>query len=232
MKPILEVPWVTRRAMLVLLASVDAGIASAQPAAGRLAWPPMGTEVVIERTASGSYGAAGGTFGGAVGRITWKFERREWNGRPVVAAVSAEDKTSLFDMDSGATVAVLDSKGKLIWTFEPPLKSGDWPLEVGKAWTLDSRMTEESFMSKPVVPWRRTVRVEAYEEVTVPAGTFLAFKVVSTSSAGWTTQHWLVPSFGLFSYFAVKGIEDRPPSNLLGAGHREWVLVARTLPTR
>lgn len=55
-------------------------------------------------------------------------------------------------------------------------------------------MTEGSYMSKPVIPWPRKVRVEAYEEVAVPAGTFMAFTGVSTSPMGWTTQHWLVPS--------------------------------------
>lgn len=108
--------------------------------------------------------------------------------------------------------------------------SGDWPLDVGRAWTSEVRMTEERFASKPVVPVRVTTRVDAYEDVTVPAGTFKAFKLVSTTPRGWTSQHWVVPSLGLLSYFAVKGIEERPPSNLIGAGRREWVMVARTLP--
>ncbi len=216
-------------ALLTVMAPVLAG---AQSAPGALAWPPMGTEVVIEREASGSYGPAGAAFGGPAGRIAWKFERREWKGRSVVAAVSAEDKTVLFEVESAATVAELDNTGRPVWTYEPPLLSIQWPLAVGKSWTAEARMTEESFGSKPVVPVRLEVRVEAVETVTVPAGTFEAFRVVSTTRRGWTSRHWVVPSLGLQSYFAVKGIEERPSSNLLGAGRREWRLVALTLPAR
>jgi len=204
--------------------------ACAQQPSGAFTWPPMGTEIVVERTASGSYGPAGGTFGGPAGRIAWKLERREWKGVSVVAAVSSEDKTPLFDVTSGAAIAVLDTTGRLIWTYDPPLESGRWPLEVGKSWTTEVRMTEESFASRPVVPLRFSVRVEAYEDVTVPAGTFKAYRVVSTTPLGTMSTHWMAPSAGLIAYFAVKGIEERPPSNLLGAGRREWTLLAVNPP--
>ena len=69
--------------------------------------------------------------------------------------------------------------------------------------------------------------------MTTPAGTFRAFKVSSTDRGGWTAQHWIVPSLGLFGYFAVKGIEERPPSSsFFGAGRREWQLISRTVPAR
>lgn len=219
-----------RCASLTTALILASAIANAQQPPGALSWPPMGTELVVERTASGSYGPAGGTFGGPSGRVAWRLERREWKGQSVVAAVSAEDKTPLFDFTSGAVVAVLDNTGRLISTYDPPLESGRWPLEVGKSWTTEVRMAEESFVSRPVVPIRMSVRVEAYEDVTVPAGTFKAYRVVSTTPLGTTSQHWIAPSAGLLSYFAVKGIEERPPSNLLGAGRREWTLLAVNPP--
>lgn len=232
MNPFLMAVRTSWCAVPALLALMVPGLADAQPSPGVLTWPPMGTEVEIEREASGSYGPAGDWFGGPAGRVVWKFERREWKGRSVIAAVSAQDKTPLFDVESGATVAELDNAGRLVWTYEPPFGSVDWPLAVGKTWTSEARMTEESFRSKPVVPWRWEVRVEAYEEVTVPAGTFKAFRIVSTTPRGWISRHWVVPSLGLQSYFAVKGIEERPPSSLLGAGRREWKMITLTLPAR
>jgi hypothetical protein len=212
----------------------SAGAALAQAAPGTLAWPPMGTVVTIDRTiASGSYGDAGGDFGGPAGRLSWKFERREWKGRTVVAAVSSGDKSPLFDPDTGATVAVLDRDGSPLWSFEPGVKWADWPLEVGKTWTAEYGMTEHRATSlKFVVPRKVVYQVDAEEEVTTPAGTYKAFKVISTSGMGSTEQHWVVPSLGLFGYFAVKGIEERPPSNLFGAGRREWQLISRTVPAR
>ena len=223
---------ISQRAVPTFLAVMATGFAVAQPPPGVLAWPPMGTKVVVEREASGSYGPRGAAFGGAAGRVAWTFERREWKGLSGVAAVSAEDKTPLFDVESGATVAELDNTGRPVWSYEPPLRSIHWPLAVGKTWTSEARLTEESYGSKPVIPIRMEVRVDAYEDVTVPAGTFKAFKIVSTTPGGWISQHWVVPSLGLLSYFAVKGIEERPPSNLLGVGRREWKMVALTLPAR
>ena len=85
--------------------------------------------------------------------------------------------------------------------------------------------------SKPVVPQQTTYTVEALEEVTVPAGTFKAYKVVATDDVGrGVSERWVVPTLGLFGDFSVKGSDERRAAVVLGPGRREWTLVARTPP--
>jgi hypothetical protein len=50
-----------------------------------------------------------------------------------------------------------------------------WPLEIGKKWDLDADWERADGVSGNT---RQNVEVVAYEEVTVPAGTFMAFKIV------------------------------------------------------
>jgi hypothetical protein len=225
----LSIAPITVVGVLLAVAASASPASAEQPSPGTLVWPPMGTTITVERTVSGSYGSAGGTFGSAAGPVAWRLERSEWRGLPVVAAASGDGNTPLFEPETGALIAVLDAARKPLWTYEPPLR-WEWPLEVGKAWTSNVRMTEERFASRPVVQLQTEFRVEALEDVTVPAGTFRAFRVTSRNQLGMVSQLWVVPSLGLFAAFAVKGIEERPASALLGAGRREWVLVARKPP--
>ncbi len=71
----------------------------------------------------------------------------------------------------------------------------EWPLEVGKTWTYQGVYMEGSATLK------QTAKVVAFEEVTVPAGKFRAYKI---EYAGWTYRqgrswkrvdtHWYAPS--------------------------------------
>ena len=70
------------------------------------------------------------------------------------------------------------------------------------------------------------------------AGTFKAFKVVSTSSLGGSaqfggsTQAWVVPALGLCGRHTVKMVDERPASHWLGEGRRESVMFSRVVPGR
>ena len=71
-----------------------------------------------------------------------------------------------------------------------------WPLEVGKTWTFEGEFTP----SVGVARLRQTATVVALEDVTVPAGTFKAFKItyIGTATAGGQTWHrnetyWYAP---------------------------------------
>ncbi|HEY6281237.1 MAG TPA: hypothetical protein VIW72_05505 [Burkholderiales bacterium] len=48
-----------------------------------------------------------------------------------------------------------------------------WPLEVGKEWVYDEDWTESGVSGNT----RQNAKVVAYEDVTVPAGKFMAFKI-------------------------------------------------------
>ena len=67
-----------------------------------------------------------------------------------------------------------------------------------------------------------TVKVDAYEDVTVPAGTFKAYKLTTRNSFGEVEQLWTVPSLGLST---LKVIRDRPASQDQRAACRLRVLV-------
>jgi hypothetical protein len=100
------------QSVVLVVGMANAGAALAQTAPGMLAWPPMGTEVTIDRSVvSGSYGQAGGDFGGPVGRVSWKLEQREWKGRNVVAA--EEDVTTPAGTFKAFKVSSINHNG---WT--------------------------------------------------------------------------------------------------------------------
>lgn len=90
-----------------------------------------------------------------------------------------------------------------------------WPLFVGKTWTASETykddMTGHRF--SPVVTYWK---VTAYEDVTVPAGTFKAFKLESspgTNNASLKTE-WYAPDVKV----VVKQILERTPRNYRGYG--------------
>lgn len=79
--------------------------------------------------------------------------------------------------------------------YTPPFEWYRWPLEVGKRWTADGtfRIAPPRYPlrgSLDVDRYRVTFTVEAYEEITVPAGTFKAFRL--------RAQIYGVPPLGQF----------------------------------
>lgn len=191
--------------------------AAAQTNPGQFVSAPQGTVTEYQRVSSGSYG----TYEGPV---RWVQGMREWNGRMLVSATSERHGIQLMDPQTHGVVAQLSSAGQPGYTFNPDIR---WqlPLEVGKTWTSTHEMTQHA--AGRVVPVTFTFTVDAYEDVTVPAGTFKAFKVSSRNSFGEVEQVWTVPSLGLGN---VKVIRDRPATHPLGIGHLEGVLTTRMVP--
>ncbi len=90
-----------------------------------------------------------------------------------------------------------------------------WPLEVGKAWTATymyyDGVTRRTF--NPIVTYWKAA---AYEDVTVPAGTFKAFRLESTPGTNNSTSVtvWYAPEVRLI----VKRIREQTSRHYLGAG--------------
>ncbi len=208
-------PLVLAAACAVLMAAVPARAQTPNP--GVFVNAPEGTVTVYQRKSEGSYGVYDGP-------VRWVVGRQEWNGRTLIASVSQRHGISLLDPATHGTVANLTSDGRPMYAYNPPL-SYDWPLAVGKSWKVVAEMT--IYQPPGVMPLVVEYKVDALEDVTVPAGTFKAFKVVSKNSFGETEQVWTVPSLGLST---VKVIRDRPPTHPLGAAHLEGVLVSREAP--
>ena len=191
--------------------------ALAQADAGRYDAAPLGTVTTYHRKSSGSYGNFDGT-------VTWTTGREEWSGRMLTSSRSPTHGAQLLDPHSGGLVAQLLPSGKPGYSFDPPV-THQWPLAAGKSWRSVHGMT--TFAPPGALSVTFEVKVESHEDVTVPAGIFKAFKVVSASSFGEVERTWNVPALG---GLVVKRIADRPASHPLGAGHAEGVLLTRTLP--
>jgi Zn-dependent protease with chaperone function len=76
--------------------------------------------------------------------------------------------------------------------FDPPLSLAQWPLRVGNSWTQTT--TFETAGRK--VSARVTGQVVSYESVTVPAGTFMAFKTIISLDGQRYIERWWAPETG------------------------------------
>lgn len=225
----LERLWATRLVPLVATAAglsiglLGPGSAPGQALPGVLIPPLDGTVVTFERMSNGS-------FRTMKGQVVRKWTKRVWNGRTVFAIVSDDGSGELSDPETCATMATLEKGGRIGYTYDPPIGYA-WPLEVGKTWTLAYRLSRTHPFNESI-PIKLDFRVEAYEDVVVPAGAFKAFKVVSNGSLGGGSQTWVVPALGLCGEHALKRIDERPASHWLGDGHRESIMVSRVVPGR
>jgi len=76
------------------------------------------------------------------------------------------------------------------WTkFSPPLKAMAWPLKVGDSWT--ENITIENAKGNQTVPMKADVL--GYEAVNVPAGSFMAFKIVVAMLGIRFMEAWYAP---------------------------------------
>lgn len=193
------------------VAMLTAGCGLMAPKAERYFAPSLGTTWETARHDSGSYGA------GSV-KVTGKRGERAWQGRQLVTFEGAGG-TILATAD-GSWLGVFKGDTPLI-TWDPPL-TWDWPLEVGKTWTREQRATIPA--AKRTVSYTLTQKVEAYEDVIVPAGTFKAFKVSTVTSLGDDNLVWLSPEHGIF----IKQSLKRTAKHAQGAGAREIEMLSYT----
>lgn len=205
-------------AATALAASLWAVPASAQPVAESPAATPAGTVMSFHRKSSGSLG----TFDGPV---VWTISHGTWEGRPAVIQ-TARLGGSAFDPKTHANMANLDAEGKATMVFDPPV-GYQWPLQVGKTWT--SKHTVTTPATGRNVPLEVNWKVEAWEDVTVPAGTFKAFKVVTTNNFGEVETRWTAPALGMPT---VRRLVTRPATHPQGPGELEAVLLSQVPPAK
>jgi hypothetical protein len=195
------------------LAMVSGGCAMMAPKAERYVAPPLGSTWVTARRDSGSFGS------GNV-QVSSKRGERMWQGQQVITFESP-GSAILAASDSGNWLGIVSGDKPLI-TWEPGM-TWDWPLEVGKTWTHNHRMTIHA--RNQTIPYQLTQKVEAYEDVTVPAGTFKAFKISTYSNLGEENLNWYSPELGIY----VKYIYTRTAKNAAGPGRRESEMVSQTI---
>jgi hypothetical protein len=170
-------------ALSIVLGS--AGCAMTAPMAERYVAPPMGATWVSERRDTGSYGSATVQLPGKRGEFIWE-------GKPHVTFETPES-TTVSRPEGGFIGVFRDGKPLMMWN---PPANFEWPLTVGATFSKNYSLT--MYPAQQTVTYTSTSRVEAYEDVTVPAGTFKAFKVRTTDTIGNDNVVWFSPEFGIF----------------------------------
>lgn len=144
-----------------------------------------------------------------------------WQGRPVFVYERPGNPQGdiVSDRDNGRWIAL--AKGDTpILSFEPPI-GWNWPLAVGETWTSKHRWT--SAATKRSGDFVGTWKVESYDDVTVRAGTFKAYKVVYSDTTGVESTSWYCPELGV----NVKIAGRRSAKHPAGPGTNDIELVSR-----
>ncbi len=129
-----------------------------------MGFPPLGAKLVY-KTVDGSGKAKTQTF--------TVLEEGTYNGRPVYQMSDGVEK-KVYDKATSSWIATLEN-GKLVKEAKPHWGNLSFPLWVGKSWTAryDFYDAKRHRTFDGTMWWK----VVAYEDVTVPAGTFKAFKL-------------------------------------------------------
>jgi len=180
-----------------------------EPQADRYTPPPVGTTYERDIRATGSYGKSYRESSRYVGT-------RQVMGREMHVHERSTGQNSMLALD-GAWVGQFKGDAP-IFTFDPPM-GADRPLKVGKTVTREVRMTLHA--QNRVVPFKASWKVEAYEDVTVTAGTFKAFRVAYEDSLGTQGTWWNIPENGIFAKWSVRRSAKHPA----GPGTQEAELV-------
>jgi hypothetical protein len=188
------------------------GCAMMEPKAERYVAPPPGSTFVMENRNTGSFGSGTVQSPNTVGE-------RVWQGKKVVTF--ANPQSTILSTPEGAWLAIVGAGDKPIIAWDPP-SSWDYPLTVGKTWTGSYRVTVGT---NPPISYDQRCTVEGYEDVTVPAGTFKAFKIACSTTTGAESTDWFSPELGIF----VKRSQRRAANNPMGAGTQEQQLLSQTI---
>ena len=163
------------------------------------------------------------------------IEEREVDGRLIhVVAKSPPNREpggtcngangELFDAVTHNWMACLKD-GEILGSLSPHNGHYEWPLEVGKNWRFQRTWTDNVNPQWSGPGWEEFT-VVAWEEVTVPVGTFMAYKVVRTKTS-WQTKSeensivWYAPDFGA----GVKGTSAYYTNS--GLVENRWEMVDR-----
>ena len=135
-------------------------------------------------------------------------EKKEFERKPAYWIQVNRERDRYFNIyDMNLNWIGSSEDGKELESAEPCIRVFDWPLKVGKKWSNDyiSRQYSEGFRPSRS---KRSVQIQTYEEVTVPAGTFKTIRI----QAGEET-FWYAPSIG----WTVK-------EEIEAHGKAEWLL--------
>lgn len=158
--------------------------------------------------------ARAGIEGGPTQTTTFAVIGQEtYEGKPVWKVIGGLD-TLLFDKDTANLIASLQG-GNEIFAYSPHSGLFSWPLWVGKSWTATFTY-DDRVRGTTIEGVREEYKAEAYEDITVPAGTWKAIKVHSQMGRTSTTI-WYAPAIKL----VVKRINETAADQ--SSGHTRFV---------
>ena len=202
----------TRTAMCwAAFAAILGGCATSAPPVGMWTPAPVGMSWAAMQRNTGS-------FGKDVQTATTRVADMDWKGSPAVALKTATGGILLQQPADGRWLAFLATDGKPVTTFDPP---AGWtlPIAVGSHWKEPRKVNFLSSGKTREYEWNCTV--PAYEKVTVPAGTFDAYRVECTSSLDAQDTFWVSPA--VHPFLKTKAI--RGPKHPDGVGTQETELL-------
>ena len=174
---------------------------------------PAGSSWVQESQVSGSYGS------GTVRQTMRSLGEQTWQGRKVYAYENPQN-TLLLDATSMKWVANVKGATTLL-SYDPPL-GWNFPLWVGQIHTGVFSITNHQ--SGKTVDIQAQWKIEAVEEINVPAGTFKVFRI-AYSDPGHNNISWWSPELGIF----IKSKNQRTAEHPMGPGVREMKLISQDI---
>jgi hypothetical protein len=203
-------------AVLCLLLLLPIEFAKADPTrADRPVWPPAGSTWTTSLKVSGSFGS------GVREETLESMGEVDWEGRRVMGIHIRGRAQLLFDMERRIVAQTRD--GKTIQTYHPYEALYEWPLFVGKSWSSDFQV--KNLEHNRTGDYKYVFTVEAFEEITVPAGTFKAFRIRRSTSPRDTFVHWYEPRLGV----EVKRDWERFEGHMLGAGTYQMEMLSHAI---
>jgi hypothetical protein len=191
-----------------------AGCTTMEPVTEQWKAPVVGSTWAMAQHNTGSYGKDV--------EVRSTMGEGTWQGQRVVTFSNSMGNTMMATRDAGRWIAVVDAAGKPLVSWDPPI-GWQYPLSVGKTWTSNHRVTLHA--ANRTLPFDYTCNVAEYTTVTVPAGTFPAFKIGCTSTLGTEDTYWASSELGVMLKTSLKRTADNP----FGAGTQESQMVSQTI---
>lgn len=205
---------------IATLALAAAGCATQEPGIERFRPALPGSTVTMSVSSAGSYGSG-------TAQVTTTIGQRTWEGRSVLTQETPAG-AMLLDPADGTRLGFVSPNGQTQWTLTPSV-GFRYPMTVGKQWVVESTLTIFGPQGSRSLPVRSEWKVEALEELTVPAGTFKALRITVKDTMGGqpanSDTYWVEPT----QEFSVKSMLTRLPTHPAGAGSRESLLVSQSL---
>ncbi|MFO1326301.1 MAG: hypothetical protein U1F56_03000 [Rubrivivax sp.] len=203
-------PCATASFRITLLAAALAGCAATAPPGEVWKPAPVGMSwSTLQRNT--------GSFGKDVQVTVTRLPDRDWNGTPAVVLKTGNGMLLQQPAD-GRWLATLAPDGRTVATFDPP---AGWsqPIAVGQSWKRPQKMTNAATGRTLEYEWGCTVA--AFEKVTVPAGTFDAYRVECKSTIDAQDTFWVSVAVHPF----LKTGAMRGPAHPSGQGTQETELL-------